>query len=152
MCMPPAWASGGASSTTTTSTCGPTEAWRVGAAPASAGTATTAATKKMTRFKPTMVRRGPGLHCPGLADVAELVDAHGSGPCGGNPVEVQVLSSASPDQALSVVELPSNESQRPSVRHQLRCQRGAGRGGDLGLPRGPSLRGTCCLLRRARNS
>jgi hypothetical protein len=26
--------------------------------------------------------------------VAELVDAHGSGPCGGNPVEVQVLSSA----------------------------------------------------------
>ena len=28
------------------------------------------------------------------ADVAELVDAHGSGPCGGNPVEVQVLSSA----------------------------------------------------------
>src|SRR5207253_6854488 len=26
------------------------------------------------------------------ADVAELVDAHGSGPCGGNPVEVQVLS------------------------------------------------------------
>jgi hypothetical protein len=31
----------------------------------------------------------------GRADVAELVDAHGSGPCGGNPVEVQVLSSAS---------------------------------------------------------
>ena len=31
------------------------------------------------------------------ADVAELVDAHGSGPCGGNPVEVQVLSSA-PDE------------------------------------------------------
>src|SRR3954469_24067859 len=30
------------------------------------------------------------------ADVAELVDAHGSGPCGGNPVEVQVLSSAPP--------------------------------------------------------
>jgi hypothetical protein len=28
------------------------------------------------------------------ADVAELVDAHGSGPCGGDPVEVQVLSSA----------------------------------------------------------
>jgi hypothetical protein len=28
------------------------------------------------------------------ADVAELVDAHGSGPCGGNPVEVRVLSSA----------------------------------------------------------
>src|SRR5262249_52012101 len=29
------------------------------------------------------------------ADVAELVDAHGSGPCGRKPVEVQVLSSAS---------------------------------------------------------
>ena len=28
------------------------------------------------------------------ADVAELVDAHGSGPCGSDPVEVQVLSSA----------------------------------------------------------
>ena len=28
------------------------------------------------------------------ADVAELVDAHGSGPCGGNPVEVRFLSSA----------------------------------------------------------
>lgn len=28
------------------------------------------------------------------ADVAELVDAHGSGPCGGNSVEVRVLSSA----------------------------------------------------------
>jgi hypothetical protein len=29
------------------------------------------------------------------ADVAELVDAHGSGPCAGNGVKVQVLSSAS---------------------------------------------------------
>ena len=29
------------------------------------------------------------------ADVAELVDAHGSGPCGLRLVEVQVLSSAS---------------------------------------------------------
>jgi hypothetical protein len=29
------------------------------------------------------------------ADVAELVDAHGSGPCGGDSVEVRVLSSAS---------------------------------------------------------
>ena len=28
------------------------------------------------------------------ADVAELVDAHGSGPCGGDSVEVRVLSSA----------------------------------------------------------
>ena len=28
------------------------------------------------------------------AGVVELVDTHGSGPCGGNPVEVQVLSPA----------------------------------------------------------
>ncbi len=35
------------------------------------------------------------------ADVAELVDAHGSGPCGLRLVEVQVLSSASLDQAES---------------------------------------------------
>ena len=34
------------------------------------------------------------------ADVAELVDAHGSGPCGGDPVEVQVLSSAYLDRAV----------------------------------------------------
>src|SRR5664279_2230127 len=32
----------------------------------------------------------------GHADVAELVDAHGSGPCLGDQVEVRVLSSASP--------------------------------------------------------
>src|SRR5215211_9310606 len=47
-----------------------------------------------------MVRRGcqghekPAATMPVRADVAELVDAHGSGPCGGNPVEVRVLSSA----------------------------------------------------------
>jgi hypothetical protein len=35
-------------------------------------------------------RMGQAVH----ADVAELVDAHGSGPCGGNPVEVRFLSSA----------------------------------------------------------
>jgi hypothetical protein len=40
---------------------------------------------------------GPLLSSPRRrpADVAELVDAHGSGPCGGNSVEVRVLSSAS---------------------------------------------------------
>ena len=37
------------------------------------------------------------------ADVAELVDAHGSGPCGSNPVEVRVLSSASSFQASILV-------------------------------------------------
>src|ERR1051326_8173308 len=39
---------------------------------------------------------------PVRADVAELVDAHGSGPCGGDPVEVQVLSSAYLFQAAPV--------------------------------------------------
>src|SRR4029079_10060990 len=34
------------------------------------------------------------------ADVAELVDAHGSGPCGRKLVEVQVLSSASLESPL----------------------------------------------------
>jgi hypothetical protein len=39
--------------------------------------------------------RGQGFDSPqlhaGLARMAELVDAHGSGPCGGDPVEVQIL-------------------------------------------------------------
>ena len=39
-------------------------------------------------------RSGERLHCAGRADVAELVDAHGSGPCALRGVEVQVLSSA----------------------------------------------------------
>ena len=43
------------------------------------------------------------------ADVAELVDAHGSGPCGRKPVEVQVLSSASPNQAARVPNPYRNE-------------------------------------------
>ena len=42
---------------------------------------------------------GTGATLACRADVAELVDAHGSGPCGRKPVEVQVLSSASPDPA-----------------------------------------------------
>src|SRR5829696_5514992 len=42
--------------------------------------------------RPSTRMRAATLHL--RADVAELVDAHGSGPCGGNPVEVQVLSSA----------------------------------------------------------
>src|SRR4029453_2883284 len=41
---------------------------------------------KLARGTATMAHPRP--------DVAGLVDAHGSGPCGGNPVEVQVLSSA----------------------------------------------------------
>src|SRR5829696_6236881 len=40
--------------------------------------------------------RGPPIgRLPAPAAVAELVDAHGSGPCGGNSVEVRLLSAAS---------------------------------------------------------
>jgi hypothetical protein len=43
--------------------------------------------------------------------VAELVDAHGSGPCGGNPVEVQVLSSALlPEQGFSLEQVLATET------------------------------------------
>ena len=47
----------------------------------------------------TWLSRGSGLQRPSYtgrrrADVAELVDAHGSGPCARKGVEVQVLSSA----------------------------------------------------------
>ena len=46
--------------------------------------------------KPKMYveRPFPAATLAGDADVAELVDAHCSGPCGRKPVEVQVLSSA----------------------------------------------------------
>src|SRR3954449_9761189 len=94
-----AWASGGAFSVTTTST-SPEAAWADGAS------ASAATTMSRPRFRPEMVR----LHWAVRADVAELVDAHGSGPCGGNPVEVQVLSSASPEPALRVPD------QCPNVR------------------------------------
>jgi hypothetical protein len=50
--------------------------------------------RRATLFKLEMVLGKPRLEFSRQADVAELVDAHGSGPCGGNPVEVQVLSSA----------------------------------------------------------
>src|SRR3954454_250267 len=78
-----ACARGGAFSVTTTSTF-PAAAWADGAS------ASAAARMRRPRFRSEMVR----LHWAVCADVAELVDAHGSGPCGGNPVEVQVLSSA----------------------------------------------------------
>jgi hypothetical protein len=42
-----------------------------------------------------------------LADVAELVDAHGSGPCLGDQVEVRVLSSASSPGGCSERRLPA---------------------------------------------
>jgi hypothetical protein len=41
-----------------------------------------------------IVRRGDNEGLPPLADVAELADAHDSGSCARNGVEVQVLSSA----------------------------------------------------------
>ena len=54
------------------------------------------------------------------ADVAELVDAHGSGPCGGNPVEVRFLSSAFEEEPrvpeTENPEHPANE-QAVFVRH-----------------------------------
>src|SRR4051795_1137478 len=44
----------------------------------------------------------PGYTAVYRADVAELVDAHGSGPCARKGVEVQVLSSALPFHAALV--------------------------------------------------
>src|SRR5262245_49659155 len=66
-------------------------------APARAGAETRARMdRRTTRFRADMVeRKSTARICRFSADVAELVDAHGSGPCGGDPVEVQVLSSAS---------------------------------------------------------
>jgi phosphoribosylcarboxyaminoimidazole (NCAIR) mutase len=73
-------------------------------------------------------RRGRSRKSPATmrvrADVAELVDAHGSGPCGGDPVEVQVLSSASsllsraflPDGLLATTDQRLNGSVSASVR------------------------------------
>src|SRR5207247_9087939 len=66
------------------------------------------------------------------ADVAELVDAHGSGPCGGNPVEVQVLSSAyvgsvlfsSSEDSHPEVEAatrPAADDDRPTSTSRLQC-------------------------------
>jgi hypothetical protein len=41
-----------------------------------------------------LVSTAGGYNAAPHADVAELVDAHGSGPCARKGVEVQVLSSA----------------------------------------------------------
>ncbi len=74
--------------------------------------------------RPPSPARAPGQrHDPATvarhADVAELVDAHGSGPCGRKPVEVRVLSSA------------------PTAAPQLRGSTGQGHS-RLRMPR-PSL-------------
>jgi hypothetical protein len=50
---------------------------------------------RLSTQKVSRSRHGFGLATMVIrADVAELVDAHGSGPCGRKLVEVQVLSSA----------------------------------------------------------
>src|SRR5215472_12010675 len=98
-------ASGARGRVTTTSTSFP-EGGNGAAAPPparSASEAVRASAKGSTeRRKGGMVRASRGGSGPRAAatlslraDVAELVDAHGSGPCGLRLVEVQVLSSAS---------------------------------------------------------
>src|SRR5215210_537901 len=97
----PALAEAGSRSSTTTSTSG-SDAGAGPRAAASAGSATRRQTPRTkSRFRYPMVRpvpqevgEEPAATMALRADVAELVDAHGSGPCGGDPVEVQVLSSA----------------------------------------------------------
>src|SRR5207253_3008216 len=78
-------ASGGEASPTTTSV----EA--VDAAAGAGAKSEQTSRKSRPRLREPMLRAAT---MPRRADVAELVDAHGSGPCGGDPVEVQVLSSA----------------------------------------------------------
>ena len=48
--------------------------------------------KKLVKL--TSICRLAKVHAEFHAEVVELVDTHASGACGGNPVEVQVLSSA----------------------------------------------------------
>ena len=64
-----------------------------------AGSASSAATVGHMKHSGSPEERLAGRGCAifaarRLAGVAELVDAHGSGPCLGNQVEVRVLSSA----------------------------------------------------------
>ena len=70
----------------------PGERDRVRAGPCDRGTRRDA--PPLPRRAVTGRAREPPAKNSSRADVAELVDAHGSGPCGRNPVEVQVLSSA----------------------------------------------------------
>ncbi len=53
------------------------------------------------------------------ADVAELVDAHGSGPCLGNQVEVRVLSSASCDVSGHAARMCRDIVDSLGTRHRL---------------------------------
>jgi hypothetical protein len=82
----------------TSSTEGPGDADGAPAEAAPSGNARLpAASRIRPLFKPKILRVGAmgRRYTVVRADVAELVDAHGSGPCGRKPVEVQVLSSAS---------------------------------------------------------
>ena len=81
---------GGAASPTTTSVVA-----RRGAAAAGPARAARSAASRRVRpgLRLRMVPAAATIPAP-RADVAELVDAHGSGPCARKGVEVQVLSSA----------------------------------------------------------
>ena len=84
-----------------------------------------------SRPSPRSPAAEPRLECRAMllrpADVAELVDAHGSGPCGRKVVEVQVLSSAcrSPCDATSY----SRQGQSQGHRHRGPVGLAAGRVG-----------------------
>src|SRR5438552_13350674 len=113
--MPPASASAGASRTATTSTSGPGPAAgcdRV--APDRAGRTTNAAIeRRKTRFRTDMVDgKTTPLDCSSRADVAELVDAHGSGPCRGNPVESPPRVGLRPQLAEEVARCRSHRGLR----------------------------------------
>src|SRR3954470_17215526 len=76
------------------------------------------------------------------ADVAELVDAHGSGPCGLRLVEVQVLSSASASRAGSPGSLAlTGEPGFPPRKNGPRQRRGpVSRAGGLRPSADPARR------------
>jgi hypothetical protein len=71
-----------------------------------------------------------------LADVAELVDAHGSGPCLGDQVEVRVLSSASSPGGCSERGLPANS--RVIVHRRRPSHPAIVRGHSHGAPMRPA--------------
>src|ERR687888_1362761 len=79
---------------TTTSTSGALDGLGPAAAARPRGTASRAAERTRRPLLKRKIVPGTGATLSLRADVAELVGAHGSGPCGRKPVEVQVLSSA----------------------------------------------------------
>src|SRR5919198_1026348 len=85
---------------TTTSTSGALDGLGPAAAARPRGTASRAAERTRRPLLKRKIVPGTGATLSLRADVAELVDAHGSGPCGRKPVEVQVLSSALSERPL----------------------------------------------------